>query len=46
MIAGSDTGKGRASSLTEMPCSSSSRASRARRVGSARAAKVRSRVAF
>jgi hypothetical protein len=46
MIAGSETGKGRASSLTEMPSASSSRASRARRVGSARAAKVRSSVAF
>ena len=45
MIAGSDTGKGLASSLTETPSSSSSRASRARRVGSARAAKVRSSAA-
>ena len=46
MMAGSETGKGRASSLTESACSSSSRASRARRVGSARAAKVRSSTAF
>lgn len=46
MMAGSETGKGRASSLTESPFSSSSRASRARRVGSARAAKVRSSTAL
>jgi hypothetical protein len=42
MIAGSDTGNGRASSLTERLCCSPSRASSARRVGSASAAKVRS----
>ena len=46
MMAGSETGKGRASSLTVSPSSSSSRASRARRVGSDRAAKVRSSTAF
>ena len=45
MIAGSDTGKGLASSLTEMSVWLLSWASSARRVGSARAAKVRSRVA-
>jgi len=45
LIAGRDTGKGRASSLTDTPSSSSSRARRARRVGSARAAKVRSSTA-
>jgi hypothetical protein len=45
MIAGSDTGKGRASSLTVRPSSASRRASSARRVGSERAAKVRSSVA-
>ncbi len=45
MIAGSDTGNGLASSLmVRLSCSSSSsRASKARRVGSARAAKMRSR---
>ena len=42
MIAGSDTGNGRASSLTDTEACSPSRASRARRVGSANAAKVRS----
>jgi hypothetical protein len=42
MIAGSDTGNGRASSLTERFCCSPNRASSARRVGSASAAKVRS----
>jgi hypothetical protein len=42
MIAGSDTGKGRASSLTETRGSSTMRASKARRVGSESAAKVRS----
>jgi hypothetical protein len=42
MIAGSDTGNGRASSLTETESCSPSRASSARRVGSANAAKVRS----
>jgi len=41
MIAGSDIENGRASSLTERPSCSLSRASRARRVGSASAAKVR-----
>jgi hypothetical protein len=45
MIAGSDMGNGSASSLTERACASSSRASSARLVGSARAAKVRSRTA-
>jgi len=46
MIAGSDTGNGLASSLMVRlsSFSSSRRASRARRVGSARAAKVRSSV--
>jgi hypothetical protein len=43
MIAGSDTGNGRASSLTERLSRSPSWASSARRVGSASAAKVRSR---
>lgn len=42
MIAGRETGNGRASSLTERPGRSPSRASSARRVGSASAAKVRS----
>ena len=42
MIAGSDIGNGRASSLTETLLSSPSRARSARRVGSASAAKVRS----
>src|SRR4029453_6395194 len=42
MIAGSDTGKGRASSLTEIVSRSSSWASSARRVASESAAKVRS----
>ncbi len=44
MMAGSDTGKGRASSLTDRLSRSASRATSARRVGSASAAKVRSRV--
>lgn len=43
MIAGSDMAKGLASSLTEMASDSLMRASRARRVGSESAAKVRSR---
>lgn len=42
MMAGSDTGNGRASSLTETESCAPSRASSARRVGSANAAKVRS----
>ncbi len=42
MIAGSDTSNGRASSLTLTLSARSSRASKARRVGSASAAKVRS----
>ncbi len=46
MMAGSETGKGRANSLTVIPSSSSRRASRARRVGSDRAAKVRSSAAL
>ena len=44
MIAGSDTANGAASALTEMPGRSASRITSARRVGSASAAKVRSRV--
>jgi hypothetical protein len=44
-IAGSDTANGRASSLTEMLSCSSSRANNARRVGSARAANMRSSAA-
>lgn len=44
ITAGSDMAKGLASSLTEMLSVSLSRASKARRVGSASAAKVRSRV--
>ncbi len=44
MIAGSDMGNGSASSLTESALRSSSCARSARRVGSANAAKVRSRV--
>ena len=44
ITAGSDIGSGRASSLTEALIPLLSRASSARRVGSARAAKVRSRV--
>src|SRR5680860_851435 len=44
-IAGSDMANGSASSLTDSALRSSSRASSARRVGSARAAKVRSRTA-
>lgn len=44
MIAGSDIAKGLASSLTEMAFRSPSRASKARRVGSESAAKVRSSV--
>jgi hypothetical protein len=43
MIAGSDTANGIASALTEIPGSSASRIISARRVGSASAAKVRSR---
>jgi hypothetical protein len=43
MIAGSDIENGCANSLTDMPCASQSRDSNARRVGSANAAKVRSR---
>jgi len=43
MIAGSDIEKGCANSLTEMPSCLPSRVSSARRVGSASAAKVRSR---
>jgi hypothetical protein len=43
MIAGSDIAKGCASSLTESVSRSESRATSARRVGSASAAKVRSR---
>jgi hypothetical protein len=43
MTAGSDIAKGCASSLTESASSDESRASNARLVGSARAAKVRSR---
>ena len=43
MIAGSDTGNGRASSLTVRLCVSSSRATNARRVGSASAENTRSR---
>jgi hypothetical protein len=42
MIAGSDIGNGRANSLTDTFSVSLSRASSARRVGSASAAKVRS----
>jgi hypothetical protein len=45
MIAGSDIANGWASSLTEMLSFSTSRASKARRVGSERAAKVRSSAA-
>jgi hypothetical protein len=44
MTAGSEMGNGSASSLTVSALRSSSWASMARRVGSARAAKVRSRV--
>jgi hypothetical protein len=43
MTAGNDIANGCASSLTEMPSCRPSRASSARRVGSASAAKVRSR---
>jgi hypothetical protein len=43
MTAGSDTGNGRARSLTETLCWSRNCASKARRVGSASAEKVRSR---
>lgn len=43
MIAGKETGKGRAKSLTDKLSASPRRASSARRVGSARAAKVRSK---
>ena len=45
MIAGSDTGNGRASSLTDRLACSPNLASSARRVGSASAPKVRSRPA-
>lgn len=45
MIAGSDIANGRASSLTDRLSLSTSRARRARRVGSDSAAKVRSSVA-
>jgi len=45
MTAGSDIGSGRASALTEALSLLLRRASNARRVGSASAAKVRSRVA-
>jgi hypothetical protein len=45
MIAGSDIANGRANSVTESPCESLSRATSARRVGSASAPKVRSRLA-
>ena len=45
MIAGSDTGNGAASALTDKSGSSASRISSARRVGSDSAAKVRSRAA-
>jgi hypothetical protein len=45
MIAGSDTGNGAASSLTDSSGSAASRITSARRVGSDNAAKVRSRVA-
>ena len=45
ITAGKDMAKGSASSLTEMASVSLIRASRARRVGSAKAAKVRSRLA-
>ncbi len=43
MIAGNDTPNGCASALTDNPGRSASRVSNARRVGSASAAKVRSR---
>ncbi len=43
MIAGNDTANGSANALIEIPGSSASRASKARRVGSESAAKVRSR---
>jgi hypothetical protein len=46
MTAGNDIENGLASSLTERLSSSLSRASNARRVGSANAAKVRSRFGF
>jgi hypothetical protein len=42
MIAGNDTANGAANTLTDKPGCSASRASNARRVGSASAAKVRS----
>ena len=45
ITAGSDIGSGRASSLTDALSPRFKRASSARRVGSARAAKVRSRTA-
>jgi hypothetical protein len=45
MTAGSDIAKGLASSLTDTSLASLRRASSARRVGSASAAKVRSRAA-
>jgi len=44
MIAGSDIGNGRASSLTETASVSLNRANNARRVGSESAEKVRSRL--
>jgi hypothetical protein len=44
MTAGSDMSNGRASSLTDRLCFSLNWANNARRVGSARAAKVRSSV--
>jgi hypothetical protein len=43
MIAGSETANGAASWLTDVPGSAASRITKARRVGSDRAAKVRSR---
>ena len=46
MIAGSDTGNGSASALTDKSGCSASRDSSARRVGSESAAKVRSSVGF
>ena len=46
MTAGNDIENGLASSLTDRPLSSLSRASSARRVGSESAAKVRSKVRF
>ena len=46
MTAGNDIENGLASSLTDRPLSSLSRASSARRVGSESAAKVRSKLQF